>query len=113
MRPLPRFRALLLTLLFAGVGSGAPVLDALLFHSGKNGGQERPHIETRDNPACHGEQCVLGVPLATTGSAPATTRVVAPLVQISVPAIVIPVVVLRSTRLSDSLRSRAPPSLLA
>lgn len=111
MRRHVRLRALLLTALFVGVGSVAPLVDALLFHRGAE--VVRPHIETRDNPACHGERCVIPLSQITSGGTPAVVPAVIPAVSVPDRPIARPASASPSALLSGSRRSRAPPSLLA
>lgn len=111
MRRHVRLRALLLATLFVGVGSVAPVVDAVLFHRGAE--VARPHIETRDNPACHGERCVIPLSQLTSGGTPAVVPFVAPSAPVADLSVVRPLPTPRSALLSGARRSRAPPSLLA
>lgn len=111
MRRQVRLRALLLTALFVGVGSVAPLVDAVLFHQGAE--VARPHIETRDNPACHGERCVIPLSQITSSGTPAVVPVVVAAVSLPDQPAVRPESASGSTLLSGSRRSRAPPSLLA
>ncbi|HET7025096.1 MAG TPA: hypothetical protein VFI39_07840 [Gemmatimonadales bacterium] len=111
MRRQVRLRALLLTALFVGVGSVAPLVDAVLFHQGAE--VARPHIETRDNPACHGERCVIPLSQITSSGTPAILAVAVPAVSVADRPIARPSSSSPSAFLSGSRRSRAPPSLLA
>ena len=81
MRRHVRLRAFLLSALFVGVGSVAPLVDAVLFHRDAEVG--RPHIETRDNPACHGERCVIPLSQITSSGTPAVLPAVVPVVSVS------------------------------
>ena len=111
MRRTVRLRAFLLAALFVGVGSAAPMADAILFHQG--GPVARPHIETRDNPACHGERCVIPLGLLTSAGAPAVTPVASSLPPVADLVVARPAEAPRSRPFPDSRRSRAPPSSLA
>ena len=111
MRRTIRLRALLLAALFVGVGTVAPMADALLFHQG--GQAVRAHIETRDNPACHGERCVIPLGQLTSSGAPAVTPVATSLAPVADLVVARSAEAPRSTPLPDSRRSRAPPPSLA
>lgn len=102
-----RLRALLLTLLFTGTGVGAPLLDAVLFHRG--GSETRPHVETRDNPACHGERCVLQLYQTTSGSAPAVVAAAPVEGVVHSSDVLLPLPAVRDAAPAGALNSRAPP----
>lgn len=106
-----RFRAFFFSLLFVGMGSVAPVLDAVLFH--QTAGIDRTHIESKDNPACHVERCALSLVQATSAGAPATVVGFAPAVPEIGGALLLSTPAFPLALLAGSRRSRAPPSLLA
>ena len=106
-----RLRALLLALLFTGTGVGAPLLDAVLFH--QSGGEQRPHIESRDNPACHAERCVLQLYQTTSGSSPAVVVATPVVVVIRFSPVLPPSLPVRDAAPVGALNSRAPPLQLA
>lgn len=105
-----RLRALLMALLFVGTGFGAPLLDAVLFHRGA--AVARPHVESRDNPACNGERCVIPLYHLTQGGAPAAAPSAVPVASlVQAPDPIAP----RAPETSGPrtpLQSRAPPSSL-
>lgn len=63
-----RIQAAIQLLLFVAVANGAPLVDAAFFHTESAHSRAR-HIESADGPACHAEQCVVGI--ATVASPPA------------------------------------------
>ena len=111
MRHLAPARALLLLLVFLGMGTVAPVVDAVAFHRSQS--SELAHIESRDNPACHFERCAFPLVQATSAGAPAAPPAVAPMVPTT--GGTLPFLSLSTPRTArpGTLRSRAPPSLLA
>lgn len=111
MRRLARLRALSCLFLFVGMGSVAPVLDAALFHRAAGG--PPTHIESRDNPACHFERCVMPLVQATSAGAPAARAQLSLQLSPAGENIVVPGATFAVSRLAGSHRSRAPPSLLA
>lgn len=111
MRRHLRLQSLLVAALFVGVGSVAPVMDAVLFHRGAE--VARPHVETRDNPACHGERCVIPLSQMTSSGSPAVTPIAAPSASLADLSIIRPLPAPRSALPSGTRRSRAPPSLFA
>lgn len=105
-----RLRTLLMAFLFVGTGFGAPLLDAVLFHQGEE--PTRPHVEMRDNPACHGERCVIPLYQVTQGSTPAQVPNTVPAPSLVTSVDPVPPPAPETPRLPGSLRSRAPPTSL-
>ncbi len=111
MRHLARARALLLLLVFLGMGTVAPVVDAVAYHRSSSG--ELAHIESRDNPACHFERCAFPLVQATSAGAPAAPPAVAPAIPTIGGAPLFLALAAPHTPRTGALRSRAPPSPLA
>ena len=111
MRHLARTRAFLLLLVFLGMGTVAPVVDAVAYHRSSSG--ERAHIESRDNPACHFERCAFPLVQATSAGAPAAPAAAAPLVPTTGSTLLLLSLSTPRTARQGALRSRAPPSPLA
>jgi hypothetical protein len=106
-----RLHALLCLVLFTGTGVGAPLLDAALFHQGDRA--LRPHVETRDNPACHGERCALQLCQTTSGSVPAVVAAAPVAVVVSSAEVLPHVCAVRDAAPAGTRNSRAPPLLSA
>ena len=111
MRHLARTRALLLLLVFLGMGTVAPVVDAVAYH--RSSSSERAHVESRDNPACHFERCAFPLVQATSAGAPAAPAAAATVVPTTGRTLLPPSLSTPRTARPGALRSRAPPSPLA
>lgn len=111
MRHLARTRAFLLLLVFLGMGTVAPVVDAVAYHRSPSG--ERAHIESRDNPACHFERCAFPLVQATSAGAPAAPAAAPSIVPATGGTLLFLALGTPRTLQLGALRSRAPPSPLA
>jgi hypothetical protein len=110
---LTRLKVVVLATVVLTGGSGMPMLDALLYHTGRSGhvSQTGTHWEMPGAPDHHADRCTLGraapVPRPESASASAP-RLVGFVFQHPAPA---PLVAPRAVHLPSPLHSRAPPTL--
>ena len=111
LRRFTRLPALILLLAFVGGGVGLPVFDAVEYHQVKATEVQRPHIESKDNGACHEERCLLS--LASAASRQTVQNIATPEVTVAV-TVRTPVRSYLTILSIDGRRfapSRAPPAL--
>ena len=108
-----RLRALALALLFVGGSFVVPVVDGVLFHSGRMHFVARPHLDAQGDQSCHAERCLLDPPIAGASleaAEPAPVSVAAE--DFPLPA-VRPTADPLSQDTPTALHSRAPPHPIA
>lgn len=109
--PLPiRLRALFLALLFVGGSFVVPVVDGVLFHSGRVHFVARSHLDDQGDQSCHGERCLLDAPIAGVSLEAADPAPVSVATEdfsiLAAPPLATP----SSRTAATALHSRAPPS---
>lgn len=107
-----RARAVML-LLIAGVlvgGSGAPVLDALLFHRDSSRAHTVVHFEGQGARHGHGDTCTLGWLLRAEPSTSSPAQPDPLILPLTVAVASLVTAPLPPTRLLTSHRTRAPPA---
>jgi len=105
-----------IALLIAGIlggGSGAPVLDAVVYHLGGRPDHPVTHLEPKGTRHNHDDACTLGWQLRVQPSASATF--VAPIIPVRLAAAALPLPPSppRATASFSPQRSRAPPARIA
>jgi hypothetical protein len=107
-----RLRALFLACLFVGGSFVVPVVDGVLFHSGRTR-VVQTHLDARGDQSCHAERCLLDAPIAGASlEAGKPAPVTALDVDVSL-AVVRPDAVHLSQATPSALHSRAPPHQIA
>jgi hypothetical protein len=108
---LGRASAVLLIAGMLGGGSGAPVLDALLYHrDAAHPDHPVTHLEPKGTRHTHSDECTLGWLLRVQPSASAAPCPAVVAVRMSIAAPALPAPAPRATSFFSPQHSRAPPA---
>ncbi len=104
-----RLRALFLAVLFVGGSFVVPVVDGVLFHSGRLRSVASAHLDARGDQSCHAERCLLDAPIAGASLEAASPAPIRAAAEESSPTTVRPIDIGPTRNTSTALHSRAPP----